>query len=357
LISTLYLSQSTLLNHISLTGSGNNPNMVLFDIQSDQTESVKQLVRSFGLPVLQHVPVVTMRLAGVKGRSTEELLNDPERKFWRGALQREYRVTYRDRLIETEKVVAGAWQGRVDPGPDVVPISLGEDIVRWLDVSIGDQLVFDVQGVPVTAVVSSIRKVEWRRVQPNFLVVFPAGALEEAPQFHVLVTRTDSNETAATLQRAAVQQFPNVSIIDLTLVLDTIDAVLSKVSFVIRFMALFSILTGLIVLAGAVITGRYQRIQESVLLRTLGASRAQIIKIMLIEYLFLGSFAAFTGLLLSLAGSWALARFVFKVTFVPATLPMLITLVVVVGLTILIGMLNSRGVTHRPPLEVLRVDG
>lgn len=356
LISTLYLTQSTLLAQVSLSGSGNNPNLVLFDIQSDQKQGVASLIRSFNLPLLQQVPIVTARLTAIRGKSTEELLKDPAQHIPQWALQREYRSTYRDSLIDTEEVIAGAWQGRADPASDVVPVSLEKGIAETLKVSIGDQLVFDVQGVAMTTIVSSIRNVNWRRVQPNFFVVFPAGVLEDAPQFHVLVTHVGSNEASAQLQRAVVRAFPNVSIIDLTLVLNTLDSVLSKVSFVIRFMALFSILTGLIVLASAVVSGRYQRIQESILLRTLGASRAQIIKMMVIEYLFLGAFAAATGLLLALAGSWALAHFVFKVAFVPAVLPVLLTLILVIGLTILIGMLNSRGILNRPPLEVLRME-
>jgi putative ABC transport system permease protein len=119
-------------------------------------------------------------------------------------------------------------------------------------------------------------------------------------------------------------------------------------------MAFFSVLTGLIVLAGAVITGRYQRMQESVLLRTLGASRQQIQKIMLIEYFFLGSFAALSGILLALASSWALAYFLFETLFVPAFAPLLLAFVLIVGLTMGIGMLGSRGICDRPPLEVLR---
>jgi putative ABC transport system permease protein len=153
-----------------------------------------------------------------------------------------------------------------------------------------------------------------------------------------------------------VQKFPNVSTIDLTLVLDTVNTVLDKVSFAIRFVALFSILTGLMVLAGAVLTSRYQRLMESVLLRTLGASRAQVKKIMVIEYLFLGGIAALSGIILALAASWGLAYFIFDVVYRPGGVPIFIALVLVTGLTILIGLLNSRGICDRPPLEVLRAD-
>jgi putative ABC transport system permease protein len=221
-------------------------------------------------------------------------------------------------------------------------------------VTLGDTLVFDIQGVPFTTTIDSLRRVDWQRVQPNSFVLFPAGVLENAPQFYVLVTRTPSNEMLAAVQRAAVQRFPNVSALDLTLILQTLENILRRISFAIRFMALFSMAAGLMVLTSAVITGRYQRIKESTLLRTLGASRMQIRRILLIEYLFLGSFAAVTGLLLAVIANWALGYFLFEAMPIPAGVPIVLALLVVVALTVITGLLGSRGVTTRPPLEVLR---
>jgi putative ABC transport system permease protein len=354
LLMTLYLTQGMLLRHASLTGADNQPNLILFDIQNDQREDVAALVRSFALPVLQQVPLVTMRLTMIKGHSVEDLRNDTNNKIPTWALQWEYRATYRERPINTETVIAGVWQGRVDNLAGAIPISLEEEIARTLGVTLGDELVFDIQGVPVATTASSLRKVDWQRVQPNFFVVFPVGVLENAPQFYVLVTRVPSNDLSATVQRTVVQQFPNVSAIDLTLILQTLDAILSRVSFAIRFMALFSIAAGLMVLAGAVMTSRYQRLRESVLLRTLGASRTQIRQILAIEYLFLGSLAAVTGLLLAVVASWALAYFLFETVFAPPGPALVLALLLVIGLTVLTGMLGSRGITSRPPLEVLR---
>jgi putative ABC transport system permease protein len=148
---------------------------------------------------------------------------------------------------------------------NAVPVSLEQDIARDLAVGLGDELVFDVQGVPVVTRVASLREVEWRRIQPNFFVVFPRGVLEGAPAMHVLVTRVGSSQDSARMQRAVVAAFPNVSVIDLTLVLQTVDAIVGKISFVIRFMAMFTVLTGLLVLVSALAAGRFQRIQESVL--------------------------------------------------------------------------------------------
>jgi putative ABC transport system permease protein len=121
-------------------------------------------------------------------------------------------------------------------------------------------------------------------------------------------------------------------------------------------MALFTVGTGLLVVAGAILTGRYQRVQESVLLRTLGASSRQIIQILLAEYVCLGAMAALTGVMLSVGAAWALARFAFSVTFAWPVLPLCLAFVSVVALTVVTGLLSSRGVVRQPPLAVLRAE-
>lgn len=353
LILTLVLVQRMLLTQIEVSSGEEQPNLVLFDIQPQQVEQVSTLVRGEGLPVLDEVPVVSMRLAAVEGRTVEALREDPEvRTTW--AHRREYRSTYRDHLIDSETIVAGSFTPRHTEGTEPIPVSLEEGIAEELNVGLGDQLTFDVQGRSMTTEITSLRAVDWQRVQTNFFVVFPEGVLETAPQFSVLLTRTDSEAASSAVQSAVVEQFPNVSAIDLSLILSVAEDLFERVAVVIRFMALFSILTGLIVLIGAVAVSRYQRVEESVLLKTLGASRAQVFKILLIEYLFLGVLASLTGIVLSLAGAAVLAFFVFDAPFVWAPDALLLTLVVVTGLTAGVGLLNSRGLYNRPPLEVLR---
>jgi len=364
LIATLFLVQRTLLNQIQFAAGEGQPNLVLFDVQPSQRDSVATIVRSQGLVVLDSVPIVTMRIASVKGVPVDTLRADSTREG-RWALRREYRSTYRDYLTASEKVIAGTFQGKMpedagDPtapgGSAAVPVSLEQEIADELDVTIGDSLEFNISGINMRTIVSSIRTVDWRQLSTNFFVVFPSGSLDAAPQFHVLMTRVPDREASAALQTAVVTAFPNVSAIDLSLILDIFDVIFSRVAFVIRFMALFSIFTGIIVLAGAVIVSRYQRAEESVLLKTLGASRSQIFRITLIEYLFLGAFAALTGLVLAFIAGWALAQFVFETPFVPDYPTATLTLVAVVSLTVAIGLLNSRGIYDRPPLEVLRAE-
>ncbi|MCK6620345.1 MAG: ABC transporter permease [Calditrichia bacterium] len=356
LIATLFLTQHSLLRQVSLADSGRQPNLVLFDVQVDQIEAAEELVRSHNLPVYQTVPIVAIRLESLKGRRVEEIRADSSSAVPSWALRREYFVTYRDSLFPTEKIIAGNWEGQFAANADTIPISLEKGIAENLEVGVGDVLSVNVQGVSLPARVGSIREVNWQRVQPNFFMVFPKGVLEDAPQTFVLVTRAPSAEASAALQQAAVREFPNVSAIDLALILQTVEAILNKISFVIRFMALFSILTGLTVLVAAVITTRYQRIQESVLLRTLGAKKAQISRILTLEYFYLGGFAGLAGMLLALAAGWALDIFVFKTSFTPPLWPVAFIWIGVTGLTILLGMLNSRGIAERPPLEVLRAE-
>ena len=357
LVVTLSLLETNLVRGLLPSAQPSRPDAVLFDIQTDQRAGVIQLLKDQGLPVLQEAPVVTMRLTQVKGRSVERLRKDPRREVPPWALRREYRSTYRDTLVDSEKLLSGKLWPRVPAETSPIPVSVEEGIAKTLKIGLGDELIFDVQGVPVRTVVASLREVDWRRLQPNFFVVFPLGVLEDAPSFHVIVTRVGSSATSAEMQRAVVRQFPNVSTIDLTLIVKTLDGILGKISFVVRFMALFTIGTGLIVLVTSILTGRYQRLQEAVLLRTLGASRRQIQAILLIEYLCLGSLAAAAGIILAASAAWGLSVFLFKIHFALTLAPLLLAWATVAGVTVLTGLLTSRGLFRHPPLEILRSEG
>ena len=353
-MATLYSIQGILLNRVSLTASGNQPNMVLFDIQTSQKDSVATLAKQYDLPVLQQVPIVTMRIVEINGFTEADVRRDTSINLSEHAFEWEFRVTYRDSLTDSEKLTKGKLTGPVTSPNETIYISMEERYANRIHVDIGDTIVFNVQGALISTVIGSLRQVDWQRVQTNFRVVFPPGVLEQAPQFHVLITRVPSPEASATFQRAVVRRYPNISIIDLGLILRVLDDVLSKIGFVIRFMAGFSIITGLVVLIASVLISKYQRMQESVLLRTLGASRKQILIITALEYFFLGALASATGIILSLAGSWALAKYTFEATFTPQWGSLLLLFASISLLTVLIGLFNSRSVLNKPPLEILR---
>lgn len=191
-------------------------------------------------------------------------------------------------------------------------------------------------------------------MQPNFTVLFPAGVLESAPQFRVLSTHVQNERASAVLQQKLVTKFPNVSILDLRQILNVVEKLLDKIAWIINFMAFFSILTGVVVLLGAVRTSKHQRIKESVLLRTLGAKSNQILKIIALEYTYLGAIGSFTGIMLSLIGSQLLALWIFETPFTPSIIPFVVLFPGITLLVLAIGMTNSRSVIKNSPLEVLR---
>ncbi|MCB7480570.1 ABC transporter permease [Christiangramia sediminis] len=353
LISTLYFTKDLLLAQASLEEQAKSPNMILLDVQSGQQEAVTQTINSKDLKVIENIPIVTMRVENLKGRSVNEIREDTTSKINGWILQHEFRTTYRDSLISSEVLEQGKWIGE-DPQNETIPVSVSNNFAEDAKVEIGDKIDFNVQGVLLNTVVESIRTVDWSRMQLNFSIVFPSGVLEDAPQFRVLTTKVPDENSSADLQQSLVEKFPNVTIIDLRQVLTLIEKILNKISWLINFMAFFSILTGIIVLIGAVRTSKYQRIKESVLLRTLGAKSDQILKILALEYFYLGLLGALSGILLSLVSSLLLGYFVFETTFIPSWIPFLVLLPGIILLVMAIGLGNSLSVIKSPPLVVLR---
>jgi putative ABC transport system permease protein len=352
-IATLFFVRGLLIDQIRFSAGANQPNMVLFDIQTPQKDRLVQLTESSGFPVLQEVPIVTVQVERIKGYTARQVRQDSTLGISNRAFSREIRVTFRDSLIDSEKLRAGEWIGRIAPN-DSALVSLEEGYAERLGVDIGDEIVFNVQGLLIPARVGSLREVDWNRVQTNFRIVFPRGVIDNAPQFHVLMTRVDNEQESARFQLEVVKSFPNVSVIDLKLILKVLDDILSKVSFVIQFMAGLSICTGLIVLVSSVMISKFQRIRESVLLKTLGAARKQILVITALEYAFLGLLSAVSGLIIALLASWGLAIFSFEIPFYPDPLLILLLLVAVPLLTVTVGVLNLAPILRRPPLEILR---
>ncbi|MCV9387938.1 ABC transporter permease [Reichenbachiella ulvae] len=352
LISIMYFSRHVLIDQITIAGSEDRPNMVLFDIQSSQKEEVKKVVADFDLPIEQDVSVVTMRLLEYNGISKKEAEADTTLGIPDWLYNREYRVTFRDSLIDSETLTEGKLQD-YQPG-DSIFVSVSEGFAERREWKLGDEITFNVQGALMKTYIGSFRKIDWRRIQTNFIVVFPGGVLEDAPQFHVLVTKVKDNQQSAKFQQAIVRAFPNISIIDLELILKTVEEVLAKISFVIQFMALISVFTGLLVLINSIILSKAQRVKESVLLRTIGAKSKQIVAIIAIEYLVLGVIAAITGLITAHALTWVLSENVFRATYsmdVDATFYILLA---VAFSTLLMGLFNIRPVLKEMPLTILR---
>jgi len=344
------LSAGKLLNgRLNIQQSEESPNLYLIDVQPDQVAGVEAVLEAKELPVMESVPMVTMRVQSINGVEVGEATGVP-----RWVARREFRSTYRDSLNLTETLIAGELASeRADPN-GIVELSLEEKIAKDLKVGIGDEITMDVQGILIRTKVTSIRRVDWSRFNLNFFMVFPPGVLEDAPGVNVVTTRTPTPAASGELQRELAGQFANVTAIDLTLILETVRDLLAKISTVITILAGFTVLAGLPILIGTLLNGRDVRLKESVLLRTLGASAKQVRIILVIEYAALGLLSALSGILLAVVANGVLAIFFFKASPWPDAGLLLAAFGTVTMIAVLGGLALSRGVCHHPPLEILR---
>ena len=364
LVTTLQIVQQSVLRRFDFAAQATRANVVMFDVQPDQVAPLDSLLRAQGAEVIQQVPIVTMRIARIGDRpvsdfladSADTLRTDGDRPR-RWALRWEYRSTYRDSLTGAERITDGEWfSERTRPADGSGEVSLEEGVARDLRVSIGDVITWDVQGVEIPAVVTSFRDVTWERFEPNFLAVFRPGMLEEAPRQFVFVGRTEGPDATALAQRAIVARFPNISSIDLSLVRQTVDQIIGRVSTAIRFLAILSLAMGVPVMLSAIAATRRERIRDAVLLKTLGATRGVVARILAAEYAALGLLGSLTGVILATAAGWALVRFVFKLPFGAALVWPVAIATGMTALTLAIGMLGAREVFAKTPMEALRSD-
>lgn len=356
LIGTLYLSQDMILQRIDVQLGDETPDLVFYDIQSDQNSALIRTIEEKGGSVLQNVPIVSMRLSERKGVPIRDVRTDTTLQLSGWALTREYRVTYRENLSDAETIIEGEWISEAEGLRTVIPISVAPQIMDELELELGDSLGFDIQGVPIRTVIASVREVDFQRAEPNFFVLFPIGVLEQAPQFYAATVEADSNERSLAIQQAVVSDFPNISAIDISVALQSVREFLDKIALAVQFMALFSILTGFIVLASSIMISRRQRTRESVLLRTLGAKKVQVGTIQTIEYALLGLLASLTGLILAVTASWGLAAFYFDLAFIPDFLTLSLITLLIMSTAIIIGWSGSRHIFRQSPLEILRLE-
>jgi putative ABC transport system permease protein len=366
LLAALYLVEANLLGQVlrATAQTEGRPNLVFIDIQQDQAAGVAATVTALGHPVLENVPIIPMRIAAVNGVTVADLMKrpraaDPNRPAgW--TLRREYRSTYRDTIVASETLTRGRmWKGAGEGVPDsagtkVYPMSLATDVADDLHVTVGDHVTWQVQGLEVPTVIVSLRKVDWARFEPNFFAVFSSAALRQAPASWVLLTRVDDAGKRAILQRAVAERFSNVIAFDVAVVQATVQRIFRKVAMAVRFMAAFSLATGTLVLLGAVAAGRLQRIREGALLKALGATRRQISRIMLTEYLALGALAALVGIGLAAGAGWAFTHYVLKLDFVVPGMPLAAVFGITSLLVTAVGLTASREVFRRTAMEVLR---
>jgi len=330
---------------------GSAPAFFFIDIQPDQAEPFARLVREHGAGAPAALtPVVRAHLAAVNGVTIAPSARARREDMW--ALTREYVLTWATTLPPQNTVVSGHWWTPAEAAREPL-ISVEDEIARQIGVGLGDTLTFDVQGVPVGARVASLRHVDWRSLTSNFFVIFSPGVLEGAPVTYIATVHAAPTQEAR-LQSAVVAALPNVTAIPVREVLERVSAVVDQIALAVRLVAAFSVGAGLVVMAGALAITRQQRLYQSVILKTLGATRGFVSRVFAVEYALLGAAAGVAGSALAAVLAWAVLRFVFELP--PAWSPAVLLAGVAgaAALAVVVGFVGTRRLLGRRPLAVLR---
>jgi putative ABC transport system permease protein len=356
LLVAIALLEASLGRQIAFERKQEAPSFFFVDVQADQRASFAQLVTSASGGVAPTLyPVVRGRLAAIDGAPVTRDLIEARRsaapdKTW--YFTREYVLTFASEPPEGTEIVSGRWWTAAEAGQRP-RVSLEDEAARHLGVGVGDTLAFDVQGVTVDVEVMSLRRVDWQSLSANFFAILSPGALDGAPVTYVATARVPAQAEAG-LQDRVVAGFPNVTAVPVRAVLERVGTLLDQIGFAVRLMALFSITAGLTVMASTLAATRHQRLYETVILKTLGATRAAVARAFAVEYACLGAVAGLGGVLLAAGLVWAVHRFVMDAPWTLEPLPLVLGALAATAIALAVGGLATLRLLGRAPLAVLR---
>ena len=320
------------------------PNLFFLDIQPTQRDA---FARTLGMDA-EYYPIITARILNINGSAIDK---HKERQRQGDNLAREFHLTYRHHLLQDEAVLYGDTLFR--DNWDDVQVSVLNTVTEMQPMQIGDTITFKIQGVPLTARVSSIRTRTQKGIRPFFYFVFPETVLRQAPQSIFTAVHVDKSRIPQ-LQTTIVNAFPNVSVIDVTQSIATFAEVLRKLSTIVRFFTFFSVIAGLLIVISAIFATRLARIREAVYFKILGATGKFIMEILTIEHLVIGGMSALLALILSQLASWIVITAIFDI---PYRFDIIASILMGVGtmlLVTLVGLFASRSIVRHKPASFLR---
>lgn len=325
------------------------PTVFLVDVQPDQWEGVKEIVLDEGADEVDSTPVVMARLASVKGTPLADLLADKSRGRSRWQLSREQRLTWSKDLPGGNTLVAGElWS---DPAADEISVEV--KFAESLGVGLGDTVTFDVQGVPMTFKVTSLREVDWASFQINFFLLVEPGVMDDAPGWRLAAARVPEDHEAS-LQTRVVKAYPNVGVLRIRPLLERVAETLGRIAFAVRMLGGFTILTGIAILAGAVAASSLRRSGEAALLKVLGITRRGVALLFVVEFGLLGLVAGLLGGVGALLLSWVFLSVGLDMRGVPNLLSLPIAALGAALLAILAGLGSSARALRASPVAALR---
>ena len=355
--------QQGLLEEISKPKGFKLPSLFLFDIQPEQRASLHALLRRLNAPMDMLSPLIRAQLELVNGVAFQREDEDSNRQMLtsKEEMERRFRsrglnISYRPELFSSEKIIAGLPLTRNFDFESGRPaeISLEERFAYRMGLEIGDLLKFDVQGIPVEGKIINLRQVKWNSFQPNFFILFQTGVLEEAPASFLGSVSGLDGDTRLQVQTRVIQEFPNISVIDVTRIVDRVVEITDQMSLAISLMAYLSIIVGMVVVFSIARYEVQRRFREINLLKVLGARFADMRGMILLEFGLLSGMAATFGVLLSMAMSYTLSWQIFESLWHPAWRVSLFAIVAVTALGMGVALLATFGILRLKPLGLLQ---
>jgi putative ABC transport system permease protein len=285
------------------------PNRFVINIQANQVASMQAFIQQNSNATPQVFPMIRGRLMSINQKPVSPDMYLEERA--KRLISREFNLSTAAQMQQDNKLLEGRWW-RADE-TDSNYLSIEEGIAKTLNIKLNDELEYDIAGSKITLKVTSIRKVEWDTMRANFFAVTPPNALKNYPSSFMAAFYLPKNKDDAL--NKMVQQFPNFTVIDVASLMTQVRDVMQKMQLAVSVVFGFCIAAGLVVLYAALIATRASRIQESAMLRVLGASRKKVTTVMLTEFAFIGAVAAVVATLFASALAYYLSRFVLDIPY------------------------------------------
>jgi putative ABC transport system permease protein len=321
------------------------PNRFVINIQPEQREAVRAQLAAAGVADVVLEPMIRGRLIQLDGKPIRPEDYDDEQS--RRLVEREFNLSYATEPPAHNQIVQGHWFA-----PTAPELSIEEGIARRLHIGLGQRLRFDVAGQTIDATVSSVRKLNWDSMRVNFFVIMSPALLDKTPQSFITSFYLPPGQAGATGE--LVHRFPNLTVIDIDLVLGQVRSLLDQLIGAAQFLFVFALAAGVLVLYTALVSSHDERVREAALLRALGASRRQLANAQTAEMLLMGALAGVLGSAGAAAIAWALARFAFEFDFTPH--PWILAAGVAAGIAaaLLGGWAGMRRILQTAPLASLR---
>ena len=340
---TLSLTDQTISRELRSSLPDRAPAFFFGDVQGSEFEQFSKVLASqSGVTEISHTPMLRGRFVKVRDVAVDKLNAKPDGAW---AIRGDRGLTFGDEVPKGSTLVSGTWWAKDYAGSPQV--SMTDDIAEALDIKLGDKIVVNVLGRDLEATVTSTRKVNWRSLGISFVLVFNRAALEAAPHTELVTAEMNGGDEGQVLN-AMAQQFPSVTSVRVKDALQTAGDLMTKILGAVRGANVIALLTGVLVLAGALAAGLASRSYEAVVLKTYGATRGQLLACFISEYAVLGLVAAIFGILAGTIASWFMARFAlelpFQFSFGSAAITALVAMIVTIatGLVVTVRALSVK---------------